>query len=106
MITGAIVAVMAACTDLRTRQLVSIGTLFALRYRLDRRDRSRRTRPHLPRPFKVPLSPFVPRWPRNEPLLDVRPAIRHLETTNNLDGTGVVIYFFYGVKNSRLLAEE
>ena len=59
MITGAIVAVMAACTDLRTRAarqhrdavrfvIVSIGVIVL-----------RRTRPHLPRPFKVPLSPFV-----------------------------------------------
>ena len=65
----------------------------------------RRTRPDLPRVQSTALAVRTAAG-RNEPLLDVRPAIRHLETANNLDGVGVVIYFFYGVKNSRLRAEE
>ena len=44
MITGAIVAVMAACTDLRTRAARQHRDAVRLRYRLDRRDRTRGVR--------------------------------------------------------------
>ena len=61
MITGAIVAIMAALVPISALgQLVSIGTLFAFVIVSIGVVVLRRTRPDLPRPFKVPFSPVVP----------------------------------------------
>jgi APA family basic amino acid/polyamine antiporter len=61
MITGGIVAIMAALVPISALgQLVSIGTLFAFVIVSIGIIVLRRTKPDLPRPFKVPFSPVVP----------------------------------------------
>ena len=61
IVTGALVAVMAALVPISMLgQLVSIGTLFAFVIVSIGVIVLRRTRPELPRPFKVPFSPVVP----------------------------------------------
>jgi basic amino acid/polyamine antiporter, APA family len=108
MITGAIVAVMAALVPISMLgQLVSIGTLFAFVIVSIGVIVLRRTRPDLPRPFKVPLSPFVPLLAAGTSLYLMYGL--PFDTWARLIiwmALGIVIYFFYGVKNSRLQAEE
>jgi basic amino acid/polyamine antiporter, APA family len=108
MITGAIVAMMAALVPISALgQLVSIGTLFAFVIVSIGVIVLRRTRPDLPRPFKVPLSPFVPLLAAGTSLYLMYGL--PFDTWARLIiwmALGVVIYFFYGVKNSRLQAEE
>jgi APA family basic amino acid/polyamine antiporter len=61
IITGAIVAVMGALVPITMLgQLVNIGTLFAFVIVSIGIIVLRRTKPDLPRPFKVPFSPVVP----------------------------------------------
>ena len=61
IVTGAIVAVMGALVPITMLgQLVNIGTLFAFVIVSVGIIVLRRTRPDLPRPFKVPFSPVVP----------------------------------------------
>ena len=58
---AAVVLVMAALVPLATlADLVSIGTLFAFVLVSIAVPVLRRTRPDMPRPFRVPFSPFVP----------------------------------------------
>jgi basic amino acid/polyamine antiporter, APA family len=104
MITGAIVAVMAALVPISALgQLVSIGTLFAFVIVSIGVIVLRKTRPDLPRPFKVPFSPFVP----------ILCALSSLYLMYGLPfdtwarlilwmAVGIVIYFLYGKKNSKL----
>jgi APA family basic amino acid/polyamine antiporter len=61
IVTGAIVAIMGGLVPLTMLgQLVSIGTLFAFVIVSIGVIVLRRTRPDLPRPFRVPFSPFIP----------------------------------------------
>jgi APA family basic amino acid/polyamine antiporter len=104
MITGAIVAVMGALVPITMLgELVNIGTLFAFVIVSVGIVVLRRTRPDLPRPFKVPLSPVVP----------ILSALASLYLMWGLPFDtwlrlvvwmviGVVIYFAYGAKHSRL----
>ena len=108
MITGAIVAIMAALVPISALgQLVSIGTLFAFVIVSIGVIVLRRTRPDLPRPFKVPFSPVVP----------IISALASLYLMYGLPfdtwarllawmALGIGIYFFYGVRNSKLAAEQ
>lgn len=107
MITGAIVALMAALVPISMLgQLVSIGTLFAFVVVSIGVIVLRKTKPDLPRPFKVPFSPVVP----------ILAALTSLYLMYGLPWDtwarlviwmviGVVIYFVYGRKNSRLRSE-
>jgi APA family basic amino acid/polyamine antiporter len=104
MITGAIVAVMGALVPIRMLgELVNIGTLFAFVIVSVGIVVLRRTRPDLPRPFKVPFSPVVP----------ILSALASLYLMYGLPldtwlrlivwmAIGVLVYFFYGAKHSRL----
>jgi APA family basic amino acid/polyamine antiporter len=104
MITGAIVAIMGALVPITMLgQLVNIGTLFAFVIVSVGIVVLRRTRPDLPRPFKVPLSPVIP----------ILSALASLYLMYGLPldtwlrlivwmAIGVLVYFFYGAKHSRL----
>ena len=107
ILTGAIVAVMAALVPISALgQLVSIGTLFAFVIVSIGVVVLRRTRPDLPRPFKVPFSPVVP----------ILSALASLYLMYGLPwdtwmrlivwmAIGIVIYFGYSMRNSKLRTE-
>ncbi|MEQ1765296.1 MAG: amino acid permease [Pyrinomonadaceae bacterium] len=104
MITGGIVAIMAAVVPISALgQLVSIGTLFAFVIVSIGVIVLRRTRPDLPRPFKVPFSPFVP-------ILAAGTSLYLMyglpwDTWARLliwMAIGILIYFFYGMRRSNL----
>jgi APA family basic amino acid/polyamine antiporter len=104
MITGAIVAVMGALVPITMLgQLVNIGTLFAFVIVSIGVIVLRRTRPDLPRPFKVPFSPVVP-------ILSAAASMYlmyglPLDTWMRLIvwmAVGLVIYFLYSKKHSKL----
>ena len=104
MITGGIVAIMSALVPISALgQLVSIGTLFAFVVVSIGVIVLRKTRPDLPRPFKVPFSPFVP----------ILAAGTSLYLMYGLPWDtwarliiwmliGVAIYFGYGMRKSKL----
>jgi len=104
IVTGLLVAVMAAIVPISMLgQLVSIGTLFAFVIVSIGVVVLRKTRPDLPRPFKVPFSPVVP----------VLSALASLYLMYGLPFDtwmrlivwmliGLGIYFAYGAKHSKL----
>ena len=103
LITGAVVALLAGFVPLDTlAELVNIGTLFAFVLVSLAVIILRRTRPDLPRSFRVPWVPFLP----------ILSALACLYLMLNLPGEtwvrfvvwmvlGVVIYFVYGRRHSR-----
>ena len=104
IITGAIVAIMGGFVPITLLgQLVSIGTLFAFVIVAIGIIVLRRTRPDLPRPFKVPFSPAIP----------ILTALASLYLMYGLPfdtwmrlivwmAIGLVIYFAYSRKHSKL----
>lgn len=108
MITGAIVAVIAALVPISMLgQLVSIGTLFAFVIVSIGVIVLRRTRPDLPRPFKVPFSPAIP-------ILSALASL-YLMYGLPLDTwmrliiwmvIGITVYFTYSIKHSKLQTES
>src|SRR5215207_806374 len=106
IITGGIVAVMAALVPIGALgQLVSIGTLFAFVIVSIGVIVLRRTQPNLPRPFKVPFSPYIP----------ILSALASLYLMYGLPFDtwmrllvwmliGLGIYFGYSVRHSKLRA--
>ncbi|MFI1257558.1 amino acid permease [Streptomyces netropsis] len=104
ILLGAVVAVLAGFTSIDVlAELVNIGTLFAFVVVALGVIILRRTRPDLPRSFRVPFVPFVP-------ILSVAASAWLML---NLTGEtwlrfaawmvlGVVVYFVYGRRNSRL----
>ncbi|MCU1614867.1 MAG: putative amino acid permease [Frankiales bacterium] len=106
IITGIIVAVLAGFIPLGTlAELVNIGTLFAFVLVSIGVIILRRTRPDLPRPFRVPLVPVLP----------ILSALASLYLMLNLPAEtwirfavwmviGVVLYAAYGRRRSRLAA--
>jgi basic amino acid/polyamine antiporter, APA family len=108
IITGAIVAVMGALVPITLLgQLVNIGTLFAFVIVSVGIVVLRRTRPDLPRPFKVPFSPFIP----------ILSALASLYLMYGLPldtwlrlivwmAIGVAFYFVYSRKHSKLRTES
>jgi APA family basic amino acid/polyamine antiporter len=101
---AAVVLVLAAFIPLSTlADLVSIGTLFAFVLVSAAVPVLRRTRPDMPRPFRVPLSPVVP----------VVSALACLYLMTNLTletwwrflawlAIGLLVYAGYGYRHSRL----
>jgi basic amino acid/polyamine antiporter, APA family len=103
LITGLFVAVLAAVVPLEDlANLVNIGTLFAFVLVSVGVIVLRRTRPDLPRAFRVPLMPALP----------IVSTLACLWLMLNLPGStwgrflvwmalGIVVYFAYGRRNSR-----
>jgi APA family basic amino acid/polyamine antiporter len=103
LITGVVVAVLAGFVPLGTlAELVNIGTLFAFVLVSIGVIILRRTRPDLPRPFRVPLVPVLP----------ILSALACLYLMLNLPGetwlrfvvwmlVGIALYFGYGRRQSR-----
>jgi Amino acid transporters len=108
LITGGIVAIMGGLVPITVLgQLVNIGTLLAFVIVSIGIIVLRRTRPDLPRPFRVPLSPYVP----------ILSALASLYLMYGLPwdtwirlivwmAIGLVVYFVYGIKHSRLRTAE
>ncbi len=108
LITGGIVAVMAALVPISMLgELVSIGTLFAFIIVSIGVIVLRRTQPDLPRPFKVPFSPVLP-------ILSAAASLYlmyglPLDTWARLIvwmAIGLVIYFGYSMRHSKLRTSE
>jgi APA family basic amino acid/polyamine antiporter len=101
---GVLIAILAAVIPLNEIvKLVNIGTLFAFVLVNIGVIILRRTRPDMPRPYKVPLSPVFP-------LLGVAFAVylmKDLPLTTWIRfvvwlAVGMIIYALYGYRNSRL----
>ncbi len=104
IILGVLIAILAALVPLsEIVKLVNIGTLFAFVLVNIGVIILRRTRPDMPRPYRVPWSPLLP-------IIGVAFAV-YLMTDLPLDtwirfvvwlAIGIVIYWLYGYRNSRL----
>ncbi len=105
---GVLIAILAALVPLsEIVKLVNIGTLFAFVLVNIGVIVLRRTRPDMPRPYRVPWSPVLP-------LLGIAFAIylmSDLPTTTWIRfliwlAAGLLIYAFYGYSHSRLRTEN
>jgi APA family basic amino acid/polyamine antiporter len=108
LVTGVVVALAAGLTPIATLgNLVSIGTLMAFVIVSLGVIVLRRTRPDLPRPFRMPLVPLLP----------ILSAVVSLLLMLSLPWStwerliiwmviGVVLYFVYGYRHSRLRASS
>jgi basic amino acid/polyamine antiporter, APA family len=101
---GVLIAVLAALVPLsKIVELVNIGTLFAFVLVNIGVIILRRTRPDMPRPYRVPLSPWFP-------LLGVAFAVYLMKDLPLATwirfvlwlAVGILIYALYGYRNSRL----
>jgi APA family basic amino acid/polyamine antiporter len=104
LVTGAVVAVLTFLLSLKTlAELVNIGTLFAFVLVSIGVIFLRRSRPELPRPFRVPLMPVIP-------ILSVLASVWLMLNLQSATwvrfliwmAVGLVIYFAYSRRHSRL----
>jgi APA family basic amino acid/polyamine antiporter len=108
LITGTFVATFAAFANIaEVVELTNIGTLFAFVLVSAGVIVLRKVEPDRPRPFRVPLVPLVP-------ILSIvcclylmlqLPALTWIRFVLWL-GLGLLIYFFYGIRNSRLARDR
>jgi APA family basic amino acid/polyamine antiporter len=108
LVTGGVVALAAGLTPIGTLgSLVSIGTLLAFVIVSFGIIILRRTRPDLPRPFRMPWVPVLPLMSAAVSLLLMlglpRATWERLIVWMTI---GIAIYFGYGYKRSRLRSEE
>lgn len=108
LVTGVVVAVLAAVLSLKTlAELVNIGTLFAFICVSVSVIVLRRTRPDLRRAFRTPLVPLVPIL---SVLASLWLTLNLLPTTWERFGVwmavGLVVYFLYSRRRSRLAGRE
>jgi APA family basic amino acid/polyamine antiporter len=101
---GILIAILSALVPLnKIIELVNIGTLFAFVLVNIGVIILRRTRPEMPRPYRVPWSPILP-------ILGVAFAIYLMKDLPGATwvrfvlwlAAGLIIYFLYGYRNSRL----
>jgi APA family basic amino acid/polyamine antiporter len=106
IVTGVVVAIAAGLTPISTLgMLVNIGTLMAFVIVSVGVIVLRRTRPDLPRPFRMPLVPLLPALSAVVALLLMLGLPRATwERLFIWMGIGVVVYFLYGYRRSRLRA--
>ena len=104
MVTGMVVALAAGLTPISTLgELVNIGTLMAFVIVSLAIVVLRRTRPDLPRPFRMPMVPFMPVLSAAVSLLLMVGLPRATwERLIIWMALGVVFYFVYGYRRSRL----
>jgi APA family basic amino acid/polyamine antiporter len=108
IVTGVVVAVAAGLTPIATLgALVSIGTLMAFVIVSLGVIVLRRTRPDLPRPFRMPLVPLLPLLSAAVSLLLMFGLPRATwERLIIWMAIGVLVYFLYGYRHSRLRGSE
>jgi APA family basic amino acid/polyamine antiporter len=104
IVTGLVVAVAAGLTPISTLgMLVNIGTLMAFVIVSIGIIVLRRTRPDLPRPFRMPLVPLLPALSAIVAFVLMLGLPRATwERLFIWMGIGVMIYFVYGYRRSRL----
>ena len=104
IVTGLVVAVAAGLTPISTLgMLVNIGTLMAFVIVSIGIIVLRRTRPDLPRPFRMPLVPLLPALSAIVAFVLMLGLPRATwERLFIWMGVGVLIYFVYGYRRSRL----
>lgn len=104
IITGTVAALLAGFLPISVLgEMVSIGTLFAFTLVCIGIIILRKTDPHRPRVFKTPLVPYVPIM--GALISFVQMISLPFETWVRLLGwlvIGLLVYFFYGIKNSTL----
>jgi APA family basic amino acid/polyamine antiporter len=108
IVVGIIVAIMAGLLPIETTaELVNIGTLFAFTLVCLAIPILRRTDPDVPRPFKVPFSPYVPLGGACAAvfLMLSLPLLTWLRFIIWL-GLGFLIYANYGYHKSKLLKKD
>lgn len=104
IVTGAITAVMGGLFPIGALgEMVSIGTLLAFTIVSISVLVLRKTKPEIPRPFKTPLVPFVPIMGAAVSLLQMisLPVPTWIRLIAWM-GIGILIYFLYGYKNSKI----
>ena len=106
IVTGVVCAIAAGTTTIAAAgQLVAIGTLLAFVLVSVGVLVLRKTHPHIPRPFRAPLGALTPILGAGVCLLQMvsLPAITWLRLVVWL-AIGLVIYFSYGIRKSKLAA--
>ena len=108
MVTGVVVALAAGLTPIATLgTLVSIGTLMAFVIVSIGIIVLRRTRPDLPRPFRMPLVPFLPLLSAAVSFVLMLGLPRATwERLIIWMVVGVLFYFLYGYRHSRLKGSD